>query len=330
MGEHGRSLSRREVIKLAGAGAIAGSVGTGIATPALGKAAMLGVSVPRFLRFKLGAFEVTIIRDGAVTMKGPYPVFGGDQFEEDVTDLAKANFLPTDRFELPYAPVLVNTPQALILFDAGNGEARAPDRGHLVAGLKAAGYQPEQVDIVALTHCHPDHIGGLLQGGKPTFPNARYICGEAEYEFWSPAKMAEGADGIARRAKVVRSHVVPLAPKMSFLKDGGEVASGIRALASPGHTPGHLGYHIESEGRRLVIWGDAVVHHVMSIQRPEWQLAADMDHDKAIATRKMLLGMAAAEKVPVTGYHLPFPAVGYVGKQGAGYRWEPASYQLSL
>lgn len=323
-------VNRRDALKLAGAGALVGAGGVGLASAAFAKAARLGAATPSFTRFKLGEFEVTIIRDGAISLKGPYPTFGGDQFEEDVQDLARANFLPIDRFELPYAPVLVNTPQALILFDTGNGETRAPRSGHLAAGLKAAGYTPDQVDIVVLTHCHPDHIGGLMQGGKTAFPKARYICGETEYDFWSPAKMADGSDGIARRAKVVQSHVVPLAPKMSFLKNGGDVVTGIRVVASPGHTPGHLAYHIESAGRRLVIWGDAVVHHVMSVQRPEWQLAADMDHDTAIASRKHLLAMAAADRLPVTGYHLPFPAVGFIEKVTDGYRFVPASYQLQL
>ena len=283
-----------------------------------------------FYRFKLGGFEVTIIRDGATTPAGPYPAFGADQFEEDVHELLAANHLPLKRFELPYSPVVVNTGSELVLFDAGNGSSRRPDSGYLQEGLKAAGYSPDQVDVVVITHCHPDHIGGLIEDGAAVYPNARYVCGSTEYDFWSPKELLDHDAGIARRARSVQANVVPLASKMSFLDDDGEVLSGIRAIASPGHTPGHLAYHVESEGKRLVIWGDAVVHYVISFQRPDWPLAADMDEGVAAESRRKLLGMAAADKIPVTGYHLPFPALGFVEPYEDAFRFVAAGYQFNL
>lgn len=318
-------ISRRSALGLIGA-----TAASSLVLPASARAPMLGVPTTAFHRFKLGDFEVTIIRDGATSIAGPYPAFGAEQFEEDVHELMTENLLPTKRFELPYAPVVVNTGKELILFDTGNGEARRPERGNLAAGLAAAGYKPDQIDIVVITHCHPDHIGGLMEGGKPFFPNARYICGEKEYDFWSPKERLTDSSQIERRAKVVQANVVPLAPKMVFLKNEGEVAPGIRAISSPGHTPGHLAFHVESKGRRLLLWSDAIVHYVVSVQRPEWKLASDMDHDAAIKSRKMLLGMAAADKIPVTGYHLPFPAIGYIEKKDDGFRYVAASYQLNL
>ncbi len=323
--QHDLNLSRRSALGLLGAAAVSLP-----AAHAFAKAPLLGVPKTDFYRFKLGAFEVTIIRDGAATLSGPYPAFGADQFEEDVHALMEENHLPPKRFELPYAPVVVNTGAELILFDAGNGPTRRPDSGYLVEGLKAAGYAPEQIDIVAITHCHPDHIGGLMEKNGAVFPNARYVCGEAEYDFWSPKERLDEEAGIARRAQVVQANVVPLADKMTFLKDEGEVVSGIRAIASPGHTPGHLAYHVESEGQRLLIWGDAIVHFVVSFQRPEWPLAADMDKEVAAETRRKLLGMAAADGIAVTGYHLPFPALGFVEAHEDAFRFVPASYQFRL
>lgn len=323
---HPMSVSRRRAIGLIGSAALTLPF-TGLVQA---KAPALGQQKTNFYRFMLGKFEVTIIRDGAASLAGPYPTFGADQFEEDVNELLTANHLPLKRFELPYAPVVVNTFNELVLFDSGNGSTRRPDSGYLVEGLKAAGYQPEQIDVVVITHCHPDHIGGLMETGAPVFPNARYVCGEQEYDFWSPKSLLDADPGLARRARSVQDNVVPLAPKMSFLKNEGEVLPGIRAISSPGHTPGHLAYHIESDGKRLLVWGDAIVHYVISFQRPDWPLAADMDKEVAGATRRKLLGMAAADKIPVTGYHLPFPALGFVEPYENAFRFVPASYQFNL
>jgi len=323
-------FTRRDALGLIGIGTLAGLSGSLPFSPVHARAPMLGVPKTAFRRFSLGEFEVTIIRDGSKVISSPFAAFAADQFEEDVHELLKANLLPVNRFELPYAPVVVNTREQLILFDSGNGPARRPNSGHLVAGLAAAGYAPDQVDMVVITHCHPDHVGGLLEDGKRTFPNARYICGGMEYDFWSNKSLLDGDPSIARRAKVVQANVVSLAPRTTFIKNDGEVVSGIRAVFTPGHTPGHLAYHVESKGKRMLIWGDAVVHFVISFQQPVWPLASDMDQEQAGATRRTLLDMAAADKILVTGYHLPFPAIGYVEKYKGAYRFVPASYQLNL
>ncbi len=324
-------LTRRKALTLGAAGATSALISIGGAPlSALAKAPMLGPSLASHHRFTLGDFEITTFLDGTLKISGLFPAFGAEQFQEDVDEVAKANFLPTGGFEMSYAPVLVNTGKELILFDTGNGATKRPDRGKLARALKGAGYTPEQVDIVVITHYHPDHIGGLNEGGKPIFPNARYIAGATEHNFWSPKQLAESGGSLASRAKLVQSHVVPLADKITFFKDGQDVVSGIRALASDGHTPGHLAYHLESKGRRLLLWGDAIVHQIFSFQKPDWKFTGDMDHEKAAATRVKLLGMAAADRIPVTGYHLPFPSVGYVEALGEGFRFVPASYQFRM
>ena len=123
---------------------------------------------------------------------------------------------------------------------------------------------------------------------------------------------------------------MPLADKFSFIKPDGEVVPGIHAVDAHGHTPGHMAYHIESDGRRLLLWADAINHYVASLQRPDWHVRFDMDKEGAAAARKRILDMVSAEKIPATGYHMPFPAIGYIETSGDSYRWVPASYQLRL
>ncbi len=327
--------TRRDFLK-GGAGAAALSVAgsaalTGLVEPAAAKAPLMGAARPTHYRFKFGDFEITTIYDGAVTIGQVYPIFGNDQFPEDVEERLEANFLPKNKMVIPFTPVIVNTGDAVVLFDTGNGALRRNrGAGQVAKALGAAGFAPEQIDVVVITHFHPDHIGGLMEGGKPLYTNARYVTGEVEYDFWSPKELAEGGGRMASRGRLVQSNVVPLAEKMTFLKGEGEVVPGIRSIETFGHTPGHMAFHIESGNRRMLLWGDVTNHYVVSLQAPEWHVAFDMDKEKAAKTRKRILDMVATDKLLATGYHMPFPALGFVEKAGDGYRWVPASYQLDL
>ena len=320
-------LSRRGALAaIAGAAAAAPMLSSAVLSTANAAAPMLGAMRPNVYRFPHGKFEVTTVFDGAVQFGGPHPIFGENMAADEVAAYAEANFLSGTKQEIGFTPVIVNTGSELILFDTGNGEARRPARGNLVASIEAAGYTADQIDTVVITHMHPDHIGGMMEGGKPAFPNARYITAQAEYDFWAADDKKEHRVG-----KLVQSNVVPVAEKFSFLGDGGSVASGVTAVAAFGHTPGHMAYHIESEGKRLLLIADACNHYVMSMQKPDWHVKFDMDKAAAAATSKTLLGMAAADKIPMTGYHMPFPAIGFIEAQsGGGFRWNAASYQMFL
>ena len=310
---------------MGGLGAVAVSAAAGAAAGAAwAKAPQAGVLRPQVYRVKLGGFEAVTVLDGVVRRPEPHKIFGQDQKRSTVADLLRENFLPANTLENGYAPVLINTGDALILFDAGNGSARGPDTGRLLERLAQAGYAPADVDIVVLTHFHPDHIGGLMEAGLPVFPNARYVAGRKEFDFWAKPNSPE------RVRKLFESKIAPLAERTTMIEDGQDVVAGVTAVAAFGHTPGHLIYHVESKGSRFVIAGDTANHYVLSLQRPDWVVKFDMDKEAAAATRKRVFDMIAAERIPFTGYHMPFPAIGYVEKQAVGYRYVPTSYQLHL
>lgn len=328
MGTDSFNVSRRGLLvgaSVAAAGSLVTTAG------AQAKAPLQGTEPVNYRRVKLGAFEVTTVADGYAAVPKVHPIFGNNQKAEDVSAYMQANFLPGDKMAIPFTPVIVNTGNEVVLFDTGNGSGRGPTRGHLVKSIEAAGFTADQIDVVVITHFHPDHIGGILTGDKPTFPNARYVTGEAEYNFWTSDKIQGSSDKrMQGRVKLVNAKVKPVADKMTFIKGGNDVVSGITSIATFGHTPGHMAYNIESNGQRLVLWADACNHYVASLQKPEWHVIFDMDKDAAIASRKKILGMVAADKVAATGYHMPFPAIGYVEQQGDAFRWVAHSYQLDL
>jgi len=323
-----RNVTRRDALKLAGGAATLGALGSAVPQLAQAAAPMLGVSRPSIYRFKLGAFEVTTILDGFVQGKGPHPTFGSNQPAEAVHAVVQAHGLSTTMHENPYVVTLVNTGKELILFDAGNAKGRMKTAGHLSDLMVTAGYNPAQVDIVVISHGHPDHVGGLMADGKPVYTNARYVFGATEFDYWNKGENIPEARKATR--DVFMSQAAPLAEKATMIKANDEVVTGIRAAAAYGHSPGMLAFHIESEGRRLYNWADTANHYLISLQHPEWHVGFDQDKDMAVETRKKTFDMLSAEKIPVIGFHMPFPSVGWVEKASTGYRWVPASFQFNL
>ncbi|MES0826331.1 MBL fold metallo-hydrolase [Ruegeria sp. SCP11] len=286
------------------------------ATPLLAAGTETKVNSAIAKSFTLGDFTVTTLLDGSLPRDGAQGIFGGGASDEDFAKVSADNFISPDVAQFFFTPTLVNTGSELVLFDTGLGQ------GGIQAALADAGVTPDQIDVVVITHMHPDHIGGMTTNDAPTFPNARYVTASPEYDFWA------AQDAGNRVGDLVAAKVTPLAEKMSFLEDGGEVTSGITAVAAYGHTPGHTVYHLESNGQRLVLTADLANHYVWSFAHPEWEVRFDMDKAAATAARRNVLGMLAADKVPMIGYHMPFPAAGFVETRGDGFRFVPVSYQL--
>jgi glyoxylase-like metal-dependent hydrolase (beta-lactamase superfamily II) len=323
--------SRRSLFYAAGLGTLAAPfiVNRAGALAASGTGAEMRLPPVETRSFKLGEFRVTVVRDGMRAGDAPHETFGTNQPADAVSDLLRENFLPADRYVNSFAPTLVDTGTEVVLFDTGLGEGgREAGLGRLAEGLEAAGYSPDQVTVVVITHMHGDHIGGLIEKGEPAFRNARYVTGRTEHDFWvSPDRVGtpaeQGHQGMLARVK-------PLADKITFIEDGAEVVPGITGINAFGHSPGHMIFCIESEGRPLVLTADTANHYVLSLQRPDWEVRFDMDKGAAAATRKKVFDMIATDRLAFGGYHMPFPAVGFVERAGEGYRFVPASYQFDL
>jgi glyoxylase-like metal-dependent hydrolase (beta-lactamase superfamily II) len=292
---------------------------------------------PAIFSFKLGGFAVANILDSRAARHGLTAMYGDSSSADAVKALARANHIDAERFEHTFIPTVVDTGKQLILFDTGNGTLRQefeplrdrlPD-GHLVDRLRELGYAPEDVDVVVITHGHPDHIGALSKRGQPVFAKARYVFAAAEYDFWQRGENVREARKFNRELFVTIA--TPLAERASFIKPGDDIAPGIRAVDAAGHSPGMTAYHVESEGKRLLIWADTCTHYVVALQRPDLAFSMDDDKEKATATRQRILDMAATDELFVAGFHMPFPGIGLVQRaQGGGYRWLPHSYQLNL
>jgi glyoxylase-like metal-dependent hydrolase (beta-lactamase superfamily II) len=304
-----QKITRRAAL----AGAAALPLSSALATTAKASAPMMGAGNAPYMRVTLGGFDVTTLLAGSRAVPDPQAIFGMNVPADEFNSVSAANNLPIDQAQFFFTPTIINTGSELVLFDTGlSGEGTT-------AALAAAGYTPDQVDIVVVTHMHGDHIGGLMTGDAPTFPNARYVTGSAEFDAWGKAEN-EGFEGKVR----------PLADQMTFLDDGGSVTSGITAMAAFGHTPGHMAYMIESDGKQLVLGADFANHYVWSLGYPDWEVKFDMDKAAAAATRRKMLDMMAADKIPFVGYHMPWPAFGYVETRDSGFRYVPHSYQLML
>jgi glyoxylase-like metal-dependent hydrolase (beta-lactamase superfamily II) len=282
---------------------------------------------PGFYRVMLGDFEVTALLDGT----HPFPF---DTVMIDVSKDEVARDLARDDLTLPIQgsinAYLINTGSKLILIDTGAGVLYGDCCGHLMANLRAAGYQPEQVDEVLLTHLHKDHVGGVILDGKMAFPNATLRVSQAGADYWfSPDSKAKAPPFLSTFFDSAIASVAPYqnAGRFKTFSGNQQLEPGISSLATPGHTPGHTSYVIQSATQTLLVWGDIV--HVASIQlqNPKASVKYDTNAQAAQRSRRAMLQLAASKHFLVGAAHISFSGLGHLRANGATYDWIPVNYE---
>lgn len=296
--------------------------------PALAEAPMVKTQVPGYYRTMLGQFEVTALYDGAIELdtkllKNANP--------EDLNRMLARMFVGNPKMQTAVNAYLINTGTNLVLVDAGAAKLFGPGLGYVIDNMKAAGYDPAQVDTVIVTHLHPDHIGGLGDpASPPTFPNATVFVSLTDHDFWmSPQAATAATPEMQGFFKIARETAAPYQArgKWRTFAEGSELLAGIRAVKAYGHTPGHTAFSVESGGQKLLIWGDLVHAHAVQFAQPGVSIEFDFDQTQAIATRRSIMYSMAATKTLVAGMHLPFPGIGHVRADGKGiYSWVPVEY----
>lgn len=320
------SIERRKLFRAGSAMAAAAAVGVSPIGKALAQAPMAGRRNAGFYRLKLGSIEVTVVSDGTIA----FPPSLWTAPVQDVDAVLVAEDRPTDEVVFQLNTMLVNTGSKLVLIDTGTGGKLQDASGALLANLAAAGYRPDEVDSVVFTHAHPDHLWGVADKttGRLLFPNAEYVGSEAEVKYWSdPALPGQVQAGLRTMVETTQQHLKLIASRFRPVKAGAEIVPGITSIDTPGHTPGHISFHVGSGNEAMLVSGDVVANDTLSFRRPEWGYGFDVDAAQAAKTRVAFLDRCVADKTLIASYHLPFPAVGHVLRDGSAYRWLPAEWR---
>jgi glyoxylase-like metal-dependent hydrolase (beta-lactamase superfamily II) len=282
---------------------------------------------PGFYRYKVGDIQVTAINDGFANrpLEGFIRNAELPAVQKAMTDAG----LSSTTLQIPFTTLVVNDGRKLTLLDTGNGNSGAPTSGLWMANFRAAGFTPEQVDTIVISHFHGDHINGLrLKEGNAVFPNAEIHVPAPEWAFWmDDARAAAAPDPMKPAFANVRRVFEPIKAAIKTYEPGKEVVTGVNSVAAHGHTPGHCAFVV---GGKLLALSDTSNHPALFVTNPGWSAIFDMDGAAAEATRRRMLDMAVADKMQVAFYHAPFPATGTIVKDGAAYRMLPAQWSPAV
>ncbi|MGY2198021.1 MBL fold metallo-hydrolase [Pseudomonas gingeri] len=310
------------------------TLGTLVApTEALAAAPQVKTQAPGFYRIMLGDFEITALNDG--TIDAPFDKLLSEPAAKTTAALHKAFLgVPTETSTNAY---LVNTGTKLVLIDTGAGAFFGPTLGKLVANLKAAGYTPDQVDDVLITHMHPDHVGGLVANGAVVFANATIHADQHDADYWLSKATLDHASADAKSfvPEFVRDAMASLTPyiangKFQPFQGSGEILPGFKAWSSYGHTVGHTSYIVESKGQKLIVAGDLVHAGAIQFADPSVTIGFDTDKKAASAARETVFTLAAKEGALVGAAHISFPGLGHLRSRGTSWQWVPVNYSTEL
>lgn len=317
------TLDRRTFLQISAAGLCAAA----LPLPTHAKSTASRQQVPSFYRVAVGDIEVTALNDGLIELEASLYASA---------DKAEAEQLLKAAHRAPKIPTSVNayavsSGDTLVLIDTGTANAMGPSLGKVPANLVAAGFDPAQVDIVFITHLHPDHANGLLDAqGKAVYPNAELVLTEKEYAFWhDDGFMSQAPDAVKPFFVGARAAVKAYGTRVRKITDG-EIVVGLTAVPAPGHTPGHAMVRVSSGKDTMLVWGDIVHTATLQLPHPEWAISFDTDTNLAISTRKAVYDQVATDGVMVAGMHLDFPGIGHISRTKSGYAYYPAFWSPTL
>lgn len=310
--------------------ALAGASACILLAPVMTQAATpspLKTQVPGFYRMALGDFEVTALYDGYIELDTK---LFKNATKQEMQKLLARSFVNKSGMQTAVNGYLINTGSNLVLIDTGSAKCFGPTLGALADNLKASGYDAAQVDTIVITHLHPDHACGLIASdGKLAFPNATLRTAKSESDFWMSEAVAAKAPKDAQNFfKQARESVQPYitAGKFKPFDNNDVIVPGIVTVPTPGHTPGHTSYQVTSKDQTLLVIGDLIHSYAMQFPKPNIAIAFDNDSAQAIPMRKKIFAEAAKKQTLIAGAHLPFPGIGQLHANGAGYDWIPVQY----
>jgi glyoxylase-like metal-dependent hydrolase (beta-lactamase superfamily II) len=326
-------FSRRHLLAGAAAAGAASALTPFGAFTARAAVPPIGAQAPGFYRYKVGSYECTSINDGARSFPMP-DTFVTNVGKDEALAAAEAAYMPKGMVTVPFNPQLINTGSKLILIDSGNGVAALePTKGaagRTLQNLAAAGVDPKSIDIVLMSHLHPDHTNGIRSlDGSMAFPNAEIMVPAKDWEFWTSdenAAKAQSNEMMKNYFANVKKIYAGIESKVTKYDWDKEVAPGITSIAAPGHTPGHTAFAVASGNSKILIQSDVTNIPEFFLRNPDWHVVYDVEPDVAQATRHKFYDMASAEKAMVVGFHFTFPSIGHVEKDGTKYRLVPIAW----
>jgi glyoxylase-like metal-dependent hydrolase (beta-lactamase superfamily II) len=318
------TLSRRGLF-----GGIAGMTAlAAIGAPRLSLAQTTPATMPTFYDRRVGDLTITTVLDGYIPLG--LDVMVGADATTAATDLAAAYLDPAGPVPTPINAYLIRSGDQITLVDAGAAGAFGPTTGRFAATLAAMGVDPAAISRVVLTHLHADHIAGLMAGEAAAFPNASLHVSQVDLAFWTDEAIAASAPESAQMFfTLARTVAAAYGDRVTpFDGDNVDLGGGLTSIAMPGHTPGHTGYRLSSGADQMIIWGDIVHMRALQFTTPDVSITFDTDAALAVETRKRVMAMMAADKIAVTGSHLPFPSAGHVEVKGDAFAWVPEEWKF--
>ncbi|MCU4182520.1 MBL fold metallo-hydrolase [Bosea sp. BH3] len=324
------TMNRRKIV-LSAVGATGLVLGSGRAGDVQAQAPRTPESNLGHYRFRVGEIGATVLSDGIIG--GPPRVYASDAPEQELQEVLKRAFLPADHMTLNLNTLLIETGGRRILLEAGAGQTMGPNGGRIFARLAEIGLSAGDIDVVVVSHTHPDHVGNLRTAdGGPAFPRATVFAPKADWDFFVLGEpdlsyMPVPEEFRRRFGAAIKRSVEPVAKGVELYEAGAEIVPGLTTIAASGHTPGMVSFLVHSRGDQLLLTADLAYHPVVNIDQP-WRPGPDRDKDAALSARRRIFDRAAAERIPVLGFHYPFPGLGHLLRTDTGYAWVPAGWQF--